>query len=288
MRAAARAFDILELLAQHPTPLPAAVIARMCEVPRSTTYKLLATLHERGLVRTDDEGRWTAGDRLRMLGGAPPTVSEAIAVLDAFERGSERLDADTIARRSGLDPARMQRLLSLLESESLLTRADEMFGLGARLALLVSGFQPLEDLRIAARPALAELRSRSGETANLLVADGDAAVYIDQAGASESGPAKALTGRRVPLAGSACGRALAAGRGAHTVSDAIEPGVTAVACAVRSSSSYPAVISAVGATARMCGSDLSAVEEMVTAAAEATAARLTALSRHAVQRSRGQ
>jgi DNA-binding IclR family transcriptional regulator len=286
MRAAARAFDILELLAQHPTPLPAPVVARMCELPRSTTYKLLATLQERGMVQTDDEGRFTAGNGLRTLGGAPPTLSEAIAILDAFERGSERIGADTITRRSGLERARVEQLLSLLEAESLLTRDDERFGLGARLALLVSGFQPLENLRIAARPALAELRARSGESANLLVADGDAAVYIDQARASEAGLA-ALTGRRVPLAGSACGRALAAGCGAYTVSDAVKPGVTAVACAVRGSSPYPAVISAVGATALMYGRHLSAVEKMVAAAADATTARLAALSRHSAQRSRG-
>jgi IclR family acetate operon transcriptional repressor len=177
------------------------------------------------------------------------------------------------------------RLLMLLEAESLVTRDAGTFGLGARLALLVTKFEPLEELRVAARPVLNDLRARSGETANLLVADGDVAVYIDQAEETSGAPSNAWTGRRVPLAGSACGRALMAGRGSHTVADAVEPGVTAVACAVRGGSVYPAVISLIGPTTRMRGSHLAAIEELVADGSEAVSGRLASLSRHADDRS---
>jgi DNA-binding IclR family transcriptional regulator len=283
VRSAARALDILELLARHPTSLPAPVIARMCEIPRSTTYALLATLQARGMVAPDADGRWSAGERLQTLTGAAPSLGEAIAVLDSFERGPERVDAGTVARRSGLDQARVERLLSVLEAESLVTREAGTFGLGARLALLVSRFEPLEELRVAARPVLADLRERSGETANLLVADGDAAVYIDQAGDPEDPSGNPWVGRRVSLADSACGHALA-GEGAHTVADAIEPGVTAVACAIRGPSGYPAVISAIGPTARLRGAHLADVQGLAVAAAASVSSRFAALSRHAGRR----
>jgi DNA-binding IclR family transcriptional regulator len=283
VRSAARALDILELLARHPTPLAAPVIARMCEIPRSTTYALLATLHDRGMVVSDADGRWTAGERLHTLTGPAPSLAEAIAVLDSFERGPERVDAETVARRSGLDRARVERLLSLLEAESLVAREDGTFGLGARLALLVSRFAPLEELRVAARPVLADLRERSGETANLLVADGDAAVYIDQAADPDDPSRSPWVGRRVPLADSACGRALARD-GVQTVADAVEPGVTAVACAIRGPSGYPAVVSAIGPSARLRGAHLAEVQDLAVAAAATVSSRFAALSRHAGRR----
>jgi IclR family transcriptional regulator, acetate operon repressor len=285
MRSAVRAFDILELLARHPAALPAPVIARMLEIPRSTTYELLTTLQGRGLVCVDDDGRWTTGEQLQTLAGSPPSLSEAIAVLDAFERGSERVDAVTVARRTGVDAARVGRLLSLLEAESLVTGEDGTFGLGARLALLVSKFRPLEELRLAARPALADLHRRSRETANLLVADGDAAIYIDQAEDSGGQPLSGWTGRRIPLAGSACGRALADPSRPHTVSEAVEPGIAAVACAVRSSSACPAVISVIAPSSRMRGAHLAATEQLVVSAGEAVSERLASLSRNAARES---
>ena len=44
------ALDVLQLLARHTEPLPAAAIARDLGLPRSSTYRLLSTLAERGFV----------------------------------------------------------------------------------------------------------------------------------------------------------------------------------------------------------------------------------------------
>ncbi|QQS02420.1 MAG: IclR family transcriptional regulator [Austwickia sp.] len=48
--AAVQALAVLRLLARHLEPLPAAAIARDLDLPRSTTYKLLAALGDAGFV----------------------------------------------------------------------------------------------------------------------------------------------------------------------------------------------------------------------------------------------
>ncbi len=48
--AVTRAVAVLQLLARHPAPLPAATLARELALPRSTVYQLLAVLESTGLV----------------------------------------------------------------------------------------------------------------------------------------------------------------------------------------------------------------------------------------------
>ena len=69
--AAAHALDVLMLLARHAGPLPAASIARTLELPRSTTYHLLAVLVERGfVVHLPEERRYGLGVAAFELGSA--------------------------------------------------------------------------------------------------------------------------------------------------------------------------------------------------------------------------
>ncbi len=80
--AVARAVAVLQLLARHPSPLPAAAVARELELPRSTVYQLLAALESTGLVTHLPEER-TYG-----LG------------IGAFELGSAYLRNDPLERLS--------------------------------------------------------------------------------------------------------------------------------------------------------------------------------------------
>lgn len=60
---------ILRFLAQQAGPVPAAVIARTLELPRSTTYHLLTTLTEEGFVtHVADEQRYALGISAYELG----------------------------------------------------------------------------------------------------------------------------------------------------------------------------------------------------------------------------
>jgi DNA-binding IclR family transcriptional regulator len=69
--AATQALDVLELLARHVSPLPAAAIARDLGLPRSTTYHLLSALRDRGfVVHLPDDRRWGLGVAAFALGSA--------------------------------------------------------------------------------------------------------------------------------------------------------------------------------------------------------------------------
>lgn len=69
--AAGHAVALLQLLAQHAEPLPAAAIARELSLPRSSTYHLLSVLAEAGFVtHLHDDHRWGLGVAVFELGSA--------------------------------------------------------------------------------------------------------------------------------------------------------------------------------------------------------------------------
>ena len=69
--AATRALAVLRLLAAAPGPVPAAVIARELDVPRSTIYHLLAVMAEQGFVtHLPEERRYGLGVAVFEIGSA--------------------------------------------------------------------------------------------------------------------------------------------------------------------------------------------------------------------------
>ncbi len=69
--AVAHALDVLQLLARHTEPLPAAAIARDLGLPRSSTYRILMTLADRGFVsHLRESGRFGLGAAAYELGSA--------------------------------------------------------------------------------------------------------------------------------------------------------------------------------------------------------------------------
>lgn len=69
--AAAHALAVLQLLARHAEPVPAATIARELDLPRSSTYHLLAVLRDAGFVtHLGERRRWGLGVAAFELGSA--------------------------------------------------------------------------------------------------------------------------------------------------------------------------------------------------------------------------
>ncbi|WP_456081880.1 IclR family transcriptional regulator [Microlunatus elymi] len=69
--AATQALAVLQLLARHADPLPAVTIARELDLPRSSTYHLLAVLREAGFVsHLGEDRRWGLGIAAYELGSA--------------------------------------------------------------------------------------------------------------------------------------------------------------------------------------------------------------------------
>jgi DNA-binding IclR family transcriptional regulator len=231
---ATRVLDVLEFLARRSTPSPAAIIAMSCEIPRSSLYTLLRALKDRRFVTYHaDERTWSLGAAAHELSAAAPLFAHGLAVLRAFASASGSLTPRQIAAYKELPKSVVDRVLPLLEESDLLhAEPDGTYSLGLELVSLASRVAYVDTLRIASRAHLAQLRDATRETASLIIRDGDHALYIDQVESRHVLRVGSWVGRRVSLEGTATGAAFADPSTSHLVRDAVEPGVTSIACAL--------------------------------------------------------
>lgn len=136
------------------------------------------------------------------------SVERAMAALKLFGDDEPELGVTELARRLSLHKSTTSRLMSTLETGGFVQqdRRSGRYRLGLQLATLASRALNQYDLRDVARGALTNLATETGETCNLAVRDGDAAVNIEQA--LSPNPVKHLgwIGRRLPLHCSAAGK----------------------------------------------------------------------------------
>jgi IclR family acetate operon transcriptional repressor len=231
---AVRIMCVLDFLARRSTPSPAAIIAMSCDVPRSTLYTLLRSLEARRFVTYHSAERaWSLGPATHELSAAAPLFSHGLAVLRAFASASGTLTPRQIAAHEGLPRQVVDRILPLLQESGMLhAERDGTYALGLELVSLASRVGHVDELRISARAHLVQLRDATQETASLIVRDGDQGLYVDHVESRNVLRVGSWIGRRVPLEGTATGAAFADPSASHLVRDAVEPGVTAVACAL--------------------------------------------------------
>jgi IclR family acetate operon transcriptional repressor len=276
-KAASRTLDILEFVGRRSFPASAASIAAACGIPRSTLRELLRMLQSRGyLVYRSAEKGWTPGQRLLGLRADSLEFEHGIAVLELFGAGGGGLSVEDIETRSGLSREMVGRILTALAGFGLVVPcSDGTYALGRRLLGLASRVGWVESLQLAARPALTRLRDESRETASLLLEDAGQALYLDQVESRFDLRCRGWVGRRVPLEGTSVGAAFADPTRSHVVADAVEMGVTAIACAV--GGIEPAVgVNIIGPTWRLEERGLDRVADLVQAAARELAAALLA------------
>ncbi len=231
---AARVLDVLEFLGRRTSPAPASIIASSCHIPRSSTYGLLNLLKERRFVSYRADARaWSLGSAAFELSADAPLFAHALAVLRAFATHTHGLTVQQIATSAGMSRVAVNRILPyLVESDLLHADPDGTYSLGLELVSLASRVGWVDRLRIAARAHLVRLRDATKETANLIVLDGDHAIYVDQVESSFALRHGGWVGRRVPLAGTATGAAFQDRTTSHVAKDAVETGVTSIVCAI--------------------------------------------------------
>lgn len=233
-KAASRTIDILEFVGGQSLPVPAASIAAACSIPRSTLRDLLRMLQARGYLayRAADKG-WTPGQRLLGLRPQGLEFENGIAVLELLGVGGGGLSVEDIVSRSGLSREMVGRILAELAGFGLVVPcSDGTYALARRLLGLASRVGWVESLQLAARPPLTRLRDESGETSSLLLEDSGQALYLDQVESRHELRCRGWIGRRVPLEGTSVGAAFDDPSRPHIVADAVEAGITAIACAV--------------------------------------------------------
>jgi IclR family transcriptional regulator, acetate operon repressor len=159
-----------------------------------------------------------AGDREPPQGGAPvvgaQTISRAFAVLRVFRDHRGDLGVGTIANELGLNLSTTHRIVRALVAEGYLAQNEdsERYYLGTGALLLGQAAHRTFGLDVVQR-VLQRLAATTGESVNLGVLAGDAAVVVDRIESAKPLRFTQPPGTRVPLHASSMGKALLAFNG---------------------------------------------------------------------------
>jgi DNA-binding IclR family transcriptional regulator len=124
-------------------------------------------------------------------------VERAVAVLDAIAGGEPELGTNELARRTGLHPSSVSRLLATLAESGLVEHVPSTgrYRLGLRLVQLGNAAIAGLDLREVARPHLRALVEKTGETATLSAPGEPDAITVDFVLSASSVQSVARVGR---------------------------------------------------------------------------------------------
>jgi DNA-binding IclR family transcriptional regulator len=144
------------------------------------------------------------------------TVERAIAVLHTLAEAPGDLGNNEIARRTGINPSTVSRLLATLAADELVTRVADTgrFRLGPRLVELGNAALARIDLRQLCRPHLEALTVTTGETATLSVPYREGTITVDFVQSPSSVRSVAQVGRPSVAHATATGKIFLAYAGA--------------------------------------------------------------------------
>jgi DNA-binding IclR family transcriptional regulator len=131
--------------------------------------------------------------------GSVQSIDRAFAVLRQV--ASVPGGISDVARAVDLPVSTVARLLATLESLGAVVRIDDAgtYGIGAGIRALADAIDASTTLMARARPVLAELVARTGETSGLSVIEDDEVVYLDHVETAHEVTLRDWTGARLPL-----------------------------------------------------------------------------------------
>jgi DNA-binding IclR family transcriptional regulator len=150
------------------------------------------------------------------------TVGKASRLLDLFTGESPEWGVTEAALALGVPRSSAHDLLDTLAHTGLLRRVEgSRYRLGLKLLALSSTALESLPVRAHARPVMGALAAKLGATVHLAALQGDDVLYLDKVSA---GPQIALSGvgRRLPLHGTAVGKALLAHQSTGTIALSLE------------------------------------------------------------------
>lgn len=247
-------------------------------------------------------------------GGLIQSIQRAVSLLKAFDGEQAELGVSELGRMIGLPKSTVARMLATLEHEGLVERVpdSDKYRLGFLLVRLAGRVGHFIDLRAAAQPVLLRLSERSQESVHVGVRDGDEVVNVVQLPGPHRIHETNWLGRRTPLHCAANGKAILAFQPepliarilagplpritAQTITDPrliraelaetrergyartigeVEAGLNGVAAPIRNSAGAAfAAVSVSGPSYRVTPDRLTALGELVIAAAAAISERL--------------
>lgn len=140
------------------------------------------------------------------------SVDRALDLLEALVAADGEVSITALAARTGLHVSTVHRLLSTLLRRGYVRQNNETsrYYAGAKLATLGEGRSRYGELRLRARPVLRAITEQTRETANLVVIDDVAAVYIETVPSPQVVRLFTAVGNRVPLHATGAGKCLLA------------------------------------------------------------------------------
>ncbi|KUL54367.1 IclR family transcriptional regulator [Streptomyces sp. NRRL F-4489] len=147
----------------------------------------------------------------RRAAGSVQSVERAVSVLESLARLGGA-GVTELAAELGVHKSTAFRILGVLESRGLVEQEKERgkYVLGTGVLRLAGAAAIRLDISQEGQPVCRALADGTGETANIAVLDGDAAVNIMQARGSAAVTAFNWLGRRTPLHATASGKVLLA------------------------------------------------------------------------------
>ncbi len=141
-------------------------------------------------------------------------IDRAAALLTALAHQSEPQTLRTLAEQTGLHPASAHRILAALQEHHWVERQGGGYQLGLRWLEWGQRVRSRLEVRTVALPHLRALSAATGETVNLIIRQGDEAVYIERvSGEQAMMRVVQLIGARAPLHVTAVGKLFLADSG---------------------------------------------------------------------------
>lgn len=135
-------------------------------------------------------------------------------LLDAIALNDNAVSLKVLSAETGLHPSTAFRILASLIEQGFVARDSAgAYQLGAKLLQLGAHVHVRVDLRREAKAVLEWLRDKIGETANLVVREGDEVVYVDRATTNRMMHIEHVIGGRAPLHVTAIGKLMLADSG---------------------------------------------------------------------------
>jgi IclR family acetate operon transcriptional repressor len=143
--------------------------------------------------------------------GAIQSLDRAVAILRTIADG-DGLSLTEAARRSGLPPSTTYRMLTTLQQHGLaeFEEADQLWFVGVETFRIGSAFLRRRKLAERGRAIIQALMLKTGETANIALAEPDGVVFVTQAETHEAIRAFFRPGTRSPYHASGIGKAVLA------------------------------------------------------------------------------
>ncbi len=153
-------------------------------------------------------------DRHGHRSGTVQSIVRAFSLLEALGDSRGEVGLADLSKRVGLHVSTTHRLLATLVTQGYARQNADTgrYALGAKALHLAESYLGQMDLRLVARPFLERLSEETGETANLVILDGQEALYLDKVESPQSLRIFSRIGRRAPLHCTAVGKVLLADR----------------------------------------------------------------------------